>query len=309
MKENDNQKEDLNDQLLISKEEEANLKSSKMSIGSKHSNSFVSQEMSIESMPDDSNKYNKSIKIILLGDSNVGKSSIVNCLKEDENLQRKTISLEVHNYTIKIKSLILRMQIWDTVGQEKFDSVATNYYKITDVAIFVYAINDINSFNNIDHWFNELNNKGDTDIESNDNNDDYSSNEKTIIKVLVGNKKDLEKQRVVSFEQGKKLCKEKNFDFFMEINSNSENEGIFDEYSYYNNNDLDNENCNNNEEENEKNDVKQLFKKIGIIFYKQNLMNANNRSVSSNYEYEATPSILECKDDKNEEKHSTSCCC
>ena len=308
MKENDNQKEDLNDQLLISKEEETNLKSRKMSIGSKHSNSFVSQEMSVESMPDNSNEYNKSIKIILLGDSNVGKSSIVNCLKGDESLQRKTISLEVHNYTIKIKSLILRMQIWDTVGQEKFDSVATNYYKITDVAIFVYAINDINSFNNIDHWFNELNNKGDTDIESNDNNDDYSSNEKTIIKVLVGNKKDLEKQRVVSFEQGKKLCKEKNFDFFMEINSNSENEGIFDEYSYYNNNDLDNENCNNNKEENEKNDIKQLFKKIGIIFYKKNLMNANNRSFSSNYEYEATPSILECKDEK-EEKHSTSCCC
>jgi small GTP-binding protein len=228
MKENGDQEEELNDQLLISKEKEENLKSSKMSIGSKHSNSFVSQEMSIESLPDDSNKYNKSIKVILLGDTNVGKSSIVNCLKQDENLQRKTISLEVYNYTIKIKSLILRMQIWDTVGQEKFDSVATNYYKITDVAIFVYAINDINSFNNIDHWFNELNNKGDTDIENNDNNDDYSSSEKTIIKVLVGNKKDLEKQRQVSFEQGKKLCKEKNFDFFMEINSNSANEGIFD---------------------------------------------------------------------------------
>ena len=305
MKDNDEQKEELNDQLLISKEEEENLKSNKMSIGSKHSNSFVSQEMSIESLPDDSNKYNKSIKLILLGDSNVGKSSIVNCLKQDESLQRKTISLEVYNYTIKIKTLILRMQIWDTVGQEKFDSVATNYYKITDVAIFVYAINDINSFNNIDHWFNELNNKGDTDIEN--NNDDYSSGEKTIIKVLVGNKKDLEKQRQVTFEQGKKLCKDKNFDFFIEINSNSVNEGIFDENSYYNNNEWDNEK--GKEEENEKNGVKQLFKKIGIIFYKQNLMNPNNKSVSSNYEYEATPSILEYKEDKKEEKQSSSCCC
>ena len=309
MKENEDQKEELNEQLLISKEEEENLKSNKMSIGSKHSNSFVSQEMTIESLPDDSNKYNKSIKVILLGDTNVGKSSIVNCLKQDESLQRKTISLEVYNYTIKIKSLVLRMQIWDTVGQEKFDSVATNYYKITDVAIFVYAINDINSFNNIDHWFNELNNKGDTDIENNDNNDDYSSSEKTIIKVLVGNKKDLEKQRQVSFEQGKKLCKEKNFDFFMEINSNSANEGIFDENSYYSNHEWDNENSFHKDEENEKNDVKQLFKKIGIIFYKQYIMNPNNRSVSSNYEYEATPSILEYKDDKKEEKKSTSCCC
>ena len=308
MEDNDNQNEDLNDQLLISKEEKENLKSSKISTGSKRSNSSISQEMSIESLPDESNKYNKSIKIILLGDSNVGKSSIVNCLKQDESLQRKTISLEVYNYTIRIKSIILRMQIWDTVGQEKFDSVATNYYKITDAAIFVYAINDINSFNNIDHWYNELSNKGDADLENNDNNDDYSSNEKTIIKVLVGNKKDLEKQRQVSFEQGKKLCKEKNFDFFMEINSNSANEGIFDESSYYNNNELENENSNNHEEENEKNCIKELFKKIGIIFYKQYLINPSNRSVSS-YEYEATPSILEYKDDKKEEKQSSSCCC
>ena len=71
------------------------------------------------------------------------------------------------------------MQIWDTVGNEKFKSITLNYYKTADVVIFMYAINDINSFNSIYKWLDELNDKG--------NNEE----DKNIIKILVGNKKDL----------------------------------------------------------------------------------------------------------------------
>ena len=60
------------------------------------------------------------------------------------------------------------MQIWDTVGQEKFDSITSSYYRITDVVIFVYAINDLSSFENINHWYTELNKKGNTNIDNND---------------------------------------------------------------------------------------------------------------------------------------------
>ena len=131
-------------QLIIA--EELDLRESKVL-------SQNSQDFTIENIPENSTNYDKSIKLIILGDSNVGKSSIVNCLQQDTALQRKTISLEHYNYTIKINKFILRMQIWDTVGQEKFDSITTKYYKTTDVAILVYAINDINSFKNISHWY------------------------------------------------------------------------------------------------------------------------------------------------------------
>ena len=295
----DNQDEELNKQLIISEEKEENEKRSRIS-----SYSSNSQEIQIETLSE-GKKYDKSIKIILLGDSNVGKSSLVNCLKKNENLQRKTISLEVYNYIIKIKDLVLRMQIWDTVGQEKFDSIATNYYKTTDVAIFVYSINDLSSFENINHWYNELSNKGDTNIDSNEEN---SNIEKSMIKVLVGNKKDLEECRLVSYEQGEKLCKEKNFDLFMEIDCNSGNEGILND-SYCSNKE-ENENNDIKEKNNndEKDNVKSLFNKIGKIFYKQYMKNRNINSYC--YEYEASSSILESKDYKKEEEHnaSKSCC-
>ena len=298
--EEDIQDEELNKQLIISEEKKENDKRSRIS-----SYSSSSQEIQIETLSE-GNKYDKSIKIILLGDSNVGKSSIVNCLKKNENLQRKTISLEVYNYIIKIKDLVLRMQIWDTVGQEKFDSIATKYYKTTDVAIFVYSINDLSSFENINHWYNELSNKGDTNIDSNDEN---SLSEKPMIRILVGNKKDLEECRLVSYEQGEKLCKEKNFDLFMEIDCYSGNERIFND-SYCNNKE-ENENidikekCNNDDE---KDSVKSLFNKIGKICYKQYMKNRNINSYC--YEYEASSSILESKDYKKEKenKASRSCC-
>ena len=92
------------------------------------------------------------------------------------------------------------MQIWDTVGQEKFDSITTNYYKTTDVVILVYAINDIDSFNNINHWYTELNDKGNINAKSS-----IAKNNKIKLKVLVGNKKNLENERKVTFEQSEKL--------------------------------------------------------------------------------------------------------
>lgn len=305
--EEDKQDEELNKQLIISEETKENEKRSRIS-----SFSSNSQEIKIETLSE-GNKYDKSIKIILLGDSNVGKSSIVNCLQKNESFQGKTISLEVYNYIIKIKDLVLRMQIWDTVGQEKFNSIASNYYKITDVAIFIYAINDLSSFENIKHWYSELSNKGISNIDSNDEN---SLSEKSMIKVLVGNKKDLEECRLVSYEQGEKLSKEKNFDLFMEIDCNSGRERILND-SYCSNKeenenvDIKEKNSNDNDDNNsdEKNSVKSLFNKIGKIFYKQYMKNRNLNSYC--YEYEASSSILESKDYKKEKekKSSKSCCC
>ena len=230
----------------------------------------------IEKLPKSCSVYDKSIKIILLGDSGVGKTSLLNCLEpNDIDLnQKKTISLEYFNYIIKANNNIIRMQIWDTVGHEKFNSIISNYYKTTDVAIFMYSIDNIESFNNINNWFNELNDKG--------NND---NNIKTI-KILLGNKNDLEKERKVTYEMGEKLKNEKNFYFFQEINC-----------SY------------KNKEENDL--VQNLFFEIGKIVYKEYIFTKMERVNSSVYNYEASNSILATSDSQTNttNKKHKSCFC
>ena len=236
----------------------------------------------IEILPKNFIKYDKSIKIILLGDSEVGKTTILNCLEEKEidNLKSNTISLEYFNYNIKINNYIIRMQIWDTVGQEKFNSITSNYYKTADVAIFIYAINDINSFNDIKNWLYELKSKS--------NNDNNEIGEKNMIKILVGNKKDLIKERKVTYEMGEKFKNENNFYLFEEIH------------------------CINNKNDNDC--IKNLFISIGKIIYKEYVEDKKSRVNSSLYVYEASNSILEIAQDsqdnsKMENKRYKSCCC
>ena len=192
------------------------------------------------------------------------------------------------------------MQIWDTVGNEKFKSITLNYYKTADVVIFMYAINDINSFNSIYKWLDELNDKG--------NNEE----DKNIIKILVGNKKDLKMYRSVEYEAGEKLKNEKNFNLFKEIsclnNSNKKDDSeIINEDDIYINNKNENEENNVN-----KNEIKDLFVNIGKIIYKEYIENQIGRE-SSGFTYEASKSILEIS---SEERNNVSkgkkkkiCCC
>ena len=270
------------------------------------------KEYKIEKLPENITDYNKSIKVILLGDSNVGKTSIINCLEQKDLLQHQTISLEYFNYNIKINNYTIRMQIWDTVGHEKFNSITANYYKTTDIVLFVYAINDLNSFNNLEHWFNELNDKGNINISNPNNSNAEDVIEKNMIKILVGNKKDLINERKVTYEMGEKLRKEKNFHLFKEITCHYENknEAIMDENSSdeikednKNDNGNDNLKIENYDKEGNKNDdkdcVKNLFFEIGKIVYKE-FIEDYSRMNSSVYCYEASDSILELTPEKSE---------
>jgi GTPase SAR1 family protein len=188
------------------------------------------------------------------------------------------------------------MQIWDTVGHEKFNSITSNYYKTTDVAIFIYSINDINSFNNINNWYNELNNKNEED-----NN---------MIKILIGNKNDLIKERKVSYDMGNKLKNDKNFNLFKEINCQSNNN------KNNNGKKIWNINIEKIDEDEDLDPIKKLFFNIGILIYKEYFEEIRNRvNTNSIYSYEASNSILEFAQESdtktlnnNFEKHK-SCCC
>ena len=251
--------------------------------------------------------YDKSMKIILLGDSGVGKTSLLNNLEQKEPEINQTKTLEYFNYKIKINDYIIRMQIWDTVGNEKFKSITLNYYKTADVVIFIYAINDLNSFNNINKWLDELNEKG--------NNEE----DKNIIKILVGNKKDLKDERRVGYEGGEKLKNEKKFHFFKEISCLNTNSNSLNNLNN-SNNDINKDesidiNIKNIVDENKiKNkDIKDLFFNIGKIIYKENIENQIGRGNSSLFTYEASKSILEIaageQNTNSEDYKHKSCCC
>ena len=296
-----NKKDDnLMQNLLDKKDKEQD--QNKIKNPQSHLNSNESGEYTIEILSSNHTQYDKSIKVILIGDSNVGKTSILNCLEEKNIIDKKTISLDNFNYNIKINNYVIRMQIWDTVGQEKFNSITANYYKTTDVAIFVYAINDINSFNNIKVWLDELNDK-----KVSVNNSVEEICEKMMVKILVGNKKDLINERKVTYEMGEKLKKEKNFNLFKEISCHfsNKNEAILEENR--SNNSEENANINNlniekmdiNSAEN-KESVKNLFKEIVKIVYKENIEDQGGRQNSSIYYYEASNSILEITPEKSD---------
>ena len=179
----------------------------------------------------ESNTYDRSIKVIILGDSYVGKSSIINRLINNKFTDLpNTLSIEYHTYITSVNDFTLRMQLWDTAGQEKFNSLISNYYKGTEVAIFVYSIDKEDSFKNVQRWFNNLK-----------DNTEKSEN------ILLGNKKDIidedESQRKVDTEIAEKFANDNKFLVFQEISCKNKDEleveniyEVFDEIAkhYYN---------------------------------------------------------------------------
>ena len=137
-------------------------------------------------------------KIIFTGDIYVGKTSIINVLmgQKFNNDYEASIGVDFFSKTIKYKGKIIKLQIWDSVGQEKFRSLIPNYIRGSSLVFIVYDISNKKSFNNVNSWVNFVNNIENSNI------------------VIVGNKIDLENKREVTYEEGKKYCEENNFDFF-----------------------------------------------------------------------------------------------
>ena len=140
----------------------------------------------------------KSNKIVIIGDTNVGKTCIIERLINNSfgNI-KSTIGA---SYTdTKIKGINLK--IWDTAGQEKFRSMINMYYKGAKCIIICYDITQENSFNNVKNWLNE--------IEKNVNG---------IFIILVGNKCDLNDNRTISYENAEIFAKENNM-FYIETSA------------------------------------------------------------------------------------------
>ena len=120
-----------------------------------------------------------------LGDSKVGKTALTNAYLEkefeDEYLSTIGVNSCIKETTINLnnKELPIKVKIWDTAGQEKFKSISVQYIKNCMGMLIVYAINDIESFNNIISWLKEVEEK---------------KSRSNIPLILIGNKYDLEKE-------------------------------------------------------------------------------------------------------------------
>ena len=142
----------------------------------------------IEILPDDYANYDLSFKLIVIGDSGVGKSCLTNKATKNtfETAYNTTIGFEFFSFNIKINDKVLKLQIWDTCGQELYRSLITNFDRNSSLAIMVYSITSKESFDNIDTWLKELKLHSNPDAKV----------------FLIGNKQDLEENKVVSTEQG-----------------------------------------------------------------------------------------------------------
>ena len=155
-------------------------------------------------------------KIVLIGDTSVGKTNILSKYLTDEfdPESKATVGVEFGTKNFKIENNIVKVQIWDTAGQERYRSITNAYYKGAKGALLVYDITNKKSFDNLDRWISDLKTNGD---------------EKISI-VLLGNKSDLESQRVISTEEGKNKAELFKFAFMETSALNGSNiEKAFDE--------------------------------------------------------------------------------
>eukprot|EP01097_Dermamoeba_algensis_P005001 TRINITY_DN3186_c0_g1_i1.p1 TRINITY_DN3186_c0_g1~~TRINITY_DN3186_c0_g1_i1.p1 ORF type:complete len:209 (+),score=27.64 TRINITY_DN3186_c0_g1_i1:118-744(+) len=149
-------------------------------------------------------EYDYIFKILLIGDSGVGKSSILlrytdDCFQEDQTC---TIGVDFKVKTLDIRGKRINLTMWDTAGQEKFRSITTSYYRGTHGIVLVYDVNSRKSFEAINTWLSEV--------------DLYATNP-DLIKLLIGNKVD-QSNREVTKEEGNNFAREKQM-LFMECSA------------------------------------------------------------------------------------------
>ena len=151
-------------------------------------------------MTDDPDNYEQLYKIIIIGDSGVGKSNILGRYLHNEfkHDTKSTVGVEFGSKQLKVDGVNIKLQIWDTAGEERYRAITSAYYKGSKGCFIVYDITSEISFENVEKWYEEI----------------RKSAEKEISVILVGNKCDLENERKVSIEMGQSKAKNLNCPFF-----------------------------------------------------------------------------------------------
>ena len=156
------------------------------------------EEDEIKEGEEETQKTKLSLKILLIGDSEVGKTSIL--VKYTEHIfpedHISTIGVEYKDKNIKKDNYNIRLQIWDTAGQERFRSITKSIYRNANGVLFIYDVTKKDTFNNIKNWIKDLENF-ENDIKS----------------IIIGNKIDLDDKREVNKNDLEELAKKYNMPF------------------------------------------------------------------------------------------------
>lgn len=144
--------------------------------------------------------YDEKIKIMLMGDSDVGKTSLLKkyCENEFSNSYITTVGIDFKIQYLTINNKKIKLQIWDTAGEERYRIVAKNYLNSSDGFLILYDITRRESFDNVNNWIEQI-----VDVAENHS---YC--------IIVGNKYDLKDGRQVNVNEGKELAKKNKYEFF-----------------------------------------------------------------------------------------------
>ncbi|XP_064423607.1 ras-related protein Rab-37 [Latimeria chalumnae] len=139
--------------------------------------------------------YDLTCKVMLLGDSGVGKTCFLVRFKDGAFLSGTfiaTVGIDFRNKIVAVDGVKVKLQIWDTAGQERFRSVTHAYYRDAQALLLLYDITSKSSFDNIRAWLTEIH--------------EYAQQD--VVIMLLGNKADMNNERVIKQEEGEKLARE-----------------------------------------------------------------------------------------------------
>ena len=147
--------------------------------------------------------YDKTCQILLIGDSSVGKTSLIqryaNGIFKEEYLA--TVGLDYYTKQEMINNLNVLVKLWDTAGQERFKALTPNYFRNAEGVVLAYDVTNSESFENLKFWINSIkSNLGEKNI--------------FIPIIIIGNKIDMEDMRDITKEDASKFAKENNYKYF-----------------------------------------------------------------------------------------------
>ena len=148
-------------------------------------------------------EYDKTCQILILGDSSVGKTSLIsryaNGIFKEEYLA--TVGLDYYNKQDTINNLNVLVKLWDTAGQERFKSLSPNYFRNAEGVVIVFDVTNLETFENLKYWISSIkSNLGEKNI--------------IIPIIIIGNKIDMNDMRDINKEEADKFAKENDYKYF-----------------------------------------------------------------------------------------------
>jgi small GTP-binding protein len=152
-----------------------------------------SNDIKIEEITDGNVKDDFKLKIVVVGDSGVGKTNLIRRFIQDDfqSNSKATVGVEFFSKSFKMNDNVFKIEIWDTAGQERYKSITAAYYKGAKGGLVVYDVTSKTSFDNVDNWVSEIKEKASTDMKT----------------MMIGNKIDLKDERAVSTEEALEKAK------------------------------------------------------------------------------------------------------